>query len=38
MWYGRLYRHTAPAVTGQTGQRIGTLDDGLDGIDVAAAE
>ena len=36
MWWGRLYRHTQGAAAGQTGQRIGTLDDGLAGVEVAA--
>jgi hypothetical protein len=36
MWCGRLYLHTQGAAVGQIGQRMGTFDDGLEEVDIAA--
>jgi len=36
MWWGRLYHHMQGAAAGEMGQCIGTLDNGLAGVEVAA--
>ena len=36
MWYGKLYRHTQGSAAGHMGHRSGTLEDGLDAVEMLA--